>query len=88
MSGLIDRQVVLDLFQDNVCTLHNYARVWEAVEEMPSVTPTESVIEDIKAEIEEKRDLLMKQGGVYEHSAYGLDYAILIIDGHIEKENE
>ena len=45
-------------------------------------------IEDIKAEIEEKRDLLMKQGGVYEHSAYGLDYAILIIDGHIEKENE
>ena len=47
----------------------------------------QSVIEDIKAEIEEKRDLLMKQGGVYEHSAYGLDYAILIIDGHIGKEN-
>ena len=41
MSDLIERQAVLDLFQDNVSTLHNYARVWEAVEEMPSVTPTE-----------------------------------------------
>ena len=41
MSDLIDRQAVLDLFQNNVSTLHNYARVWEAVEEMPSVTPTE-----------------------------------------------
>jgi len=40
-GDLISREAVLDLFQDNVSTLHNYARVWEAVEEMPSVTPTE-----------------------------------------------
>jgi len=41
MNDCISRQAVLDLFQDNVSTLHNYARVWEAVEELPSVTPTE-----------------------------------------------
>ena len=39
-SDAISRQAVLDLFQDNVSTLHNYARVWEAVEDTPSVTPS------------------------------------------------
>lgn len=43
-DDLISRQAVLDLFQDNVSTLHNYARVWEAVEEMPSVTPTQNCV--------------------------------------------
>lgn len=48
-----------------------------------------SVLEDIKAEIEEKREVLMKQGGVFEHSAYGLDYALLIINEHMRgTENE
>ena len=43
LSDCISRQAVLDLFQDNVSTLHNYARVWEAVEEMLCVTPEELI---------------------------------------------
>ena len=48
----------------------------------------EERIDAIRDEIEEKRDLLMQQGGVCEHSAYGLDYAILIINAHCGGENE
>ena len=49
--------------------------------------PLDKVIEDIKAEIEDLRNKCMEQGGVYEHTAYGSDYATVIINKHIEKEN-
>lgn len=38
------------------------------------------VLDKIRAEIEQLRANLMTSGGVYEHSAYGLDYAMQIID--------
>ena len=44
-------------------------------------------LDDVKAEIEEMRIKFMEQGGVYEHSAYGLDYAIVLLD-NIGKESE
>ena len=85
------RLIDADVFARNVVKYSHQSTktIGQALADTPTVDAIPmSVIEDIKAEIEEKSDLLMKHGGVYEHSAYGLDYAILIIDGHIGKDNE
>lgn len=47
----------------------------------------ENVLDKIRAEIEQLRANLMTSGGVYEHSAYGLDYAMQIIDKYKESED-
>ena len=38
------------------------------------------LLDDISEELEYKRDLLMEMGGVFEHSAYGLDDAMVIVN--------
>ena len=58
MSDLIDRQAVLEKQYriDDSATLSTRDVVnVEDIEDMPSITPTESVIEDIKAEIRQKQ---------------------------------
>ena len=59
----------------------------EAKEHLPSVTPAQSVIEDIRAEIEAKakeREIYLDAG----HPHNGLYEALKIIDKYIAKENE
>ena len=92
----ISRQAVQDYIAKYLSQfLYNDVR--EAVEtidayigEMPSVTPTDmSVIEDIKAEIEDAKYAHYGQlKGTKNCLADGLDKALEIIDKHIGKEKE
>ena len=45
-------------------------------------------LDDVKAEMEEMRIKFMEHGGVYEHSAYGLDYAIALLNDIGKAESE
>ena len=57
------------------------------IKALPSIQPKTEVLDKIRADIEQLRADLMTSGGVYEHSAYGLDYAMQIIDKYkAEKE--
>lgn len=66
-----------DLTNAHTC----YDSIMAIIESMES----EDVLEKIRTEIEQLRNDFMKQGGIYEHSAYGLDDALVII-GKIRNE--
>lgn len=63
----------------------------DIIRQIPSVTPQEPILDKIRAELIEKRDILAKQAKaniINPLSCYGLDYALLIIDKYKAESEE
>ena len=88
MNDCISREDTLTAFSDYVgsgMSMDDFDALWNIVAKMPSVTPTDSVIDDIKAEINEG---IEKYKNKDKSVMFGFMCALYIINKHVEGWNE